>query len=221
MFTSNGLMCLRGVTIWRMCLSAMHRLPRYLCFRRIDRRMSGNLRSAVEPTTDKYVYTTACRMSSRVFEHLVRRLRRGREGVAGWAPRTLSDSDRSVAREHVERSGNVGTGEAVTALRRREVIAGSRLQFGNRRSEGRQVAFGNRRQDPHDQQATEMGGLVRGSGHKAVEGRRLVDAVHALPMLIEHDENAPPLGKRHVGDDRRRPGRGPSSAIDHQAAAVE
>src|SRR5262245_15937434 len=108
MFTSNGLMCLSGVTMCRMFLSAMAFRPAVLllhcrCFGGFGR----HCRSPIERPADTDVQTPRVRMLSRERGDAVRLPFRRRKRESGRAPRTLPDTDRALAFKHIEDRCNV------------------------------------------------------------------------------------------------------------------
>src|SRR5262249_7950006 len=154
-FTSNGLMCLSGVTMCRICLSA---IVRHICrvgvgwAKRAER--SGDrvptrghglprfARSALAHPTDR----AHLNLSAPIERHghadvqplglrappnercKARRLGlRWRKCEAGRAPRALADAERAFALENCERRPDLRTGKPVPALNRRIIIAQPRL----------------------------------------------------------------------------------------------
>src|SRR5215831_11033548 len=123
MLTSNGLTCLSGVTMCRMCLSAMASPARCRSPGWIGSHPSDDLRAAIEPRADPDVQTLAGGIAPRRGREAVSLLGRGREGEAGRAPGALPDAVRSGTVEKLQARSDRRTGEAAAALHGREVTA--------------------------------------------------------------------------------------------------
>src|SRR5437588_8867305 len=110
MFTSNGLMCLSGVTMCRMFLSAM-------TVSSADRSLlRGDLRPAIEPCTNADVQTPALGMLARERRELVGLLFRLGKRKAGRTPRALPDPERALRFEVAQNRRDIGATETFAAL---------------------------------------------------------------------------------------------------------
>src|SRR5262245_43597906 len=125
MLASNGLMCLSGVTMCRMCLSAMIACPpsmRYVgC--RASRRPSRNVRAAIERRADADVEAVADGIGPHQCHEPGRLLGRSREGKPGRSPRALPCGVRAGAPQHIEAGGDARAGEAAAALHGSKMVA--------------------------------------------------------------------------------------------------
>src|SRR6187402_3168254 len=138
MFTSNGLICLSGVTMCRMFLSAMtvssdRPTSRSDTVRGVFR-IALTLGAAIEPCANADVQTPA-EMLARDRDKLVRLRFRLGKCKAGRPPGALPDPECALRLEMPQNRRNVGTAEALAALGRCEIVTKAGLQLGDRRSE--------------------------------------------------------------------------------------
>src|SRR5882762_3079688 len=153
MFTSNGLMCLSGVTMCRMFLSAM-------TVSSADRSLlRRDLGAAIEPCANADVQTLPVRVPARGRRKLVGLRFRGAEREAGRTPGALPDPERPLRLEVTQNRCDIGAAEAFAALCRREIVSQPCLQLRDGRTETRQVVLGRRRQRLHQNQAAQMRGI--------------------------------------------------------------
>src|SRR5690349_11790582 len=113
MFTSNGLICLSGVTMCRMCLSAMRRLPSLSQLGRVGVRVRRYLSAAIERPADADVYTFALGAATHVRENALGRVGRWKEGVAGRTPGALPDADGAFALDQRQRCRDGAAGKTM------------------------------------------------------------------------------------------------------------
>src|SRR6266705_4012008 len=221
MFTSNGLMCLSGVTKWRMFLSAMaSSRGSSLLSRRFGGR-ARDFRAVIEPRAEEDVQTRAAFVATRHRGEPLRLQRRSRERKAGRTPGALPDAVRAGAIHAVETGGDGGAREPPSALERRIMVAEHRLQLLDRGAEGRDVAFRKPRQRLHQDEPAQARRLVAGEWRERRECGLLVGAVDALAARIEHDEDAPVGREREAADDRRRRRHRAVAAIDQKPTMRE
>src|SRR5262245_41632964 len=122
MFTSNGLICLSGVTMCRMCLSAMRRLPSLSQLGRVGVHVRRYLSAAIERPAAADVYTLAFGTPTRASENAFSRIERRDESVARGAPGALPDADGALVLEQRECRRDSAAGKAMSALRRRKMV---------------------------------------------------------------------------------------------------
>src|SRR6187397_1674473 len=111
MFTSNGLMCLSGVTMCRMFLSAM----KVSSASRFSNRRAGagvDLRAAIEPCANTDVQTPCARMPARDRDKVIGSSPGFDKRKAGRAPGALADPERACTVEMMQDRRDVGTAEA-------------------------------------------------------------------------------------------------------------
>src|SRR5215475_4168742 len=187
MFTSNGLICLSGVTMCRICLSAMRRLPSLSQLGRVGVYVRRYLSAAIERSADADVYTLAFGTPMHARENAFGRVERRDESVAGGAPGALPDADGALVLEQRERCRDRAAGKSMSALRRREMVADPGLQLPDAGAERGEVGFDDRGKNFHDEHAAEMRRFCVGGRRQPGEGIGFSGAVRALPMRIEHD----------------------------------
>src|SRR5215470_14726724 len=221
MFTSNGLICLSGVTMCRMCLSAMRRLPYLSQLGRVGVHVRRYLSAAIERSADADVYTLAFGAALYAREHAFGGVERRDKSVTGRTPGALPDADGAFVLEQRERRRDRAAGKAMSALRRREIIADPPLQLLDAGTESGQVGFDHRRKNLHDEQAAEICRFRIGGRRQTREGAGLTGAMHALPLRVEHDHNAPAIREVQAADHRWRLRHRATAAIDREAAAFE
>src|SRR5262245_13531990 len=183
--------------------------------------MSRDFRSAVEPGASADVQVSETGVAARACQQPVRRPRRRHEGDAGRTPGALADAERALAFEEIEGGCHVRAGEPAAALYRREIVTEPRLQLLDRRTESGDVAVRKRRQRLDQHEPAQMRGLRVRARRKLAEQFALLRPVHALPLRVEHNEDAPLLGERQAADDRGRRPRRSAPAVDDEAALLE
>src|SRR6202521_3479571 len=222
MFTSNGLMCLSGVTMCRMYFSAMIPLLRAASsVSRIERSMDVDLSAAIEPRANADVQGPQSRVAPDKLDEPVCLRRRRSERKTGRSPGTLPDAVRACFVETRERGGDIGAGETAAALNRREIIADPRLQLTDRGTEARQIAFGDGRQRLHENEAAMVRGFPFRKRRKRGEGCAFFRSMDPPSRRVEHQDDAPLLRKGQSTDDRRRRGRRAAPGVEDQAAALQ
>src|SRR5262245_52465503 len=117
-----------------MCLSAMESSRREFSVLLRDQ-----LRAAIEPNTNPNVQSVRIRVTAGERRHALGLGARRREAECGGTPRALANSGRARVGEGVEHRADIRAHEARSALRRRIVVAQSRLQLGDRGSKARKV----------------------------------------------------------------------------------
>src|SRR5258708_4941693 len=221
MFTSNGLMCLSGVTICRMFLSAIARLPsfRRSLFVCVDR--GRDFGAAIEPLAYADVQTLAAAMSARDAHQTIGLNLRCRECEPGRPPRALPDAMRAFPREQIETGRDLRAGEAAPTLSGSEIIAKPLLQLRNRRAELRKIMLGERRQRLHHDETTEMRDSLCRELRQRREGLDLVASMRTLARRIEQHQHAPLCRKREARDDRRDTCCRTATTVDDEAAVAK
>src|SRR3954452_7909229 len=130
MFTSNGLMCLSGVTMCRMFLSAIKALPVLLKSSQSPAvRVRRDYGAAIEPPAYADVQTHAGIVPAREARQTVRLRLRGREREPCRTPRALPNAACALALQRIEAGRNLRTGEAASALRAGKIISDTLLQL--------------------------------------------------------------------------------------------
>ena len=229
MLTSNGLMWLSGVSMCRMCLSAM-RLPPCGSMTASFGRVGGRPVVISAPVLSPW-HTRMSTAGSLAHAGCAASTSR-RAALAPTARRRSRSAPRSSVRcpsapcalEPCERRRDARAGEAMPALGRREIIADGRLQFLERRRRSRPGrASANAGRSLHHQQPAEMRGLASaGTGGKLREGVALRRSRAGLAGCGSRTtQDAPALGKGQAADDRRRTGRVAAAAVDDESAVLE
>src|SRR5215468_6013849 len=125
MLASNGLMCLSGVTMCRMCLSAMVTCPpsmrRVGC--RAGRHPSRDVGAAIERRADADIEAVADRIGTHQRHEPRSVLGRARKGKAGRPPRALPGRAGAGALERIETGSDARAGEAAAALHGSKMVA--------------------------------------------------------------------------------------------------
>src|ERR1700756_777310 len=154
-------------------------------------RVRDDFCSAIEPAISVQIQISTTPVAARAKEQSVCRLRGWRKGKTGRAPGALTDAERTVSLEQIERPSDVWTGETAAALQGSEIVAHAPLYVFDRRAECGDIAFHQRGQSLHQDKAAEVPRVAVRERRKHVEALALVQPMHALAMGIQYQKNAP------------------------------
>jgi len=183
--------------------------------------LRNDCRAAIEAAANPNVQPPGGRMFSGELRQALRCFGRRSECKPRRSPGALPDAVRAGGIETGKDAGNSRAREGASALRPREIIAKSCLQFFDGGAEADNIVLGEGRECLHQNQPTNPCRIGLRHRRKIGEGRDLIDAMHAATLPIEDNEDAPMLRKRQVTDDRSYSRLTAVTAIDNQAAAMK
>ena len=159
-------------------------------------------------------HSHSLRLSRDIIARLVR------ECVERRTPGTLSASREAGL---VELGHDLGRpGRAVgTSLSGREARPDMRLYLLEGRTEGRQVAFDDRGEDPQHHQAAKAIGQALGDRREFRKGPQLVTAMQAMPSGRLDDEHRPFVGEVKTGQQGRDASLLLAAAVDQETPAAK
>src|SRR5262249_20763926 len=182
--------------------------------------MRDDVRAAIEPAIGAQLQISTTWVAARAREQLLSRFRRRSKGETGRAPGALTNADRPLVLEQIERRGDVRTGETTPTLQRSEIVADAALYVFDRRAERGDIAFRQGGQSLHQDESAQMPRVAIGKRRELVEDVELVRPVHSLAMGVEHQEDAPRFRERHAADDRCGRSSRPAPAGGHAPPAL-
>ena len=195
MFTSNGLMCLSGVTMCRMCLSAMVSSRRsrsvFMRYAELSRPRSMISAPRLSPAQIRMSRPRAfgCRRAT-----AASRSASAADGANAnpVGPQELWPIPCAPSRASMSSNrADIGAREARSALRRGEIVAEALLHFRDRGPKAGKVLLGEAGSAFIRTRRHRCAAASPRKRRKVFEGRDFVGAVLALPRRIENDQDAP------------------------------
>src|SRR6185437_10673041 len=112
------------------------------------------------------------------------------EDEAGRPPGALPDPGKARSAQPVDHLADARA-RIAAALRRREMVADARVDLADGFRDRGEILFGEAREEAHQDEAAEPGGVRFREGGKRLEGHLLRLAREPVPLAVEEEDEAP------------------------------